>query len=503
MNEIEGTIVFEKHWNAMLRRMHYVSLIKEDDDFIYCDVWSKSIDKETKLDRYDVVVSDIRFNKSLFKYEEKYIEQLFHKDISGLISFDESDSIKELNQYKINRYKYIIHTGSSRSSKTYSIIDALDFYGRTNVNKRITAWRETKKDCKDTVLQDYLKRLKSTGRFERPQFNKTESIYHYQSEQNQSTFEVHGGDDEIKVHGLTQDIAWLNEPYGISEYTFNQIDQRTSDFLICDLNPREDHWSDDLKDKWNCITIYSTFKDNPFCPIEQRDKILNYEPWHPDDYTVKNGEIIWLVDKSKVRPHPTNLKPDIYHWLVYGLGLKSEKPHKIYSNWVKISDQQFDSIPAQSYFALDFGINHKTCLVEGKYFGEKFYIKERLYAEGRSIQSLPKELELIGITDTDEIACDSGNELNNQNIRDLREAGFYAIAITKGAGSVSSGINFVQRQDVNYTANSKGIEKEYELYQWKVDRYNKALEEPVKVKDDAMDAVRYLITYIKRELGLI
>ena len=173
-------------------------------------------------------------------------------------------------------WRYIINVGSSRSSKTVSIIDVYDLYARSYSNKRLTAWRDTKTDCRKTVLNDMLKRFKTTNRYKVDQeFNKTESIFTYI---NQSTVEIHGTDDEETVHGLTQDGAWLNEPYKISKDTFDQIDQRTADFVIVDLNPKKGHWSDDLVKEPRAIVIHSTFKDNPFCPIESEKKILSYQP---------------------------------------------------------------------------------------------------------------------------------------------------------------------------------------------------------------------------------
>ncbi|MGK3947040.1 hypothetical protein ABK046_52810, partial [Streptomyces caeruleatus] len=74
-------------------------------------------------------------------------------------------------------------------------------------------------------------------------FHETKSILTYTTG---STFEIHGTDDENTVHGLNQDAAWLNEPYDISKAVFDQIDQRTSDFMLIDLNPKQGHWSDDL-----------------------------------------------------------------------------------------------------------------------------------------------------------------------------------------------------------------------------------------------------------------
>lgn len=146
------------------------------------------------------------------------------------------EAINAVNPDGSRKYRYILNRGSSRSSKTFSLIDCYDLYARLNSDKRLTVWRDTKTDCRKTVLNDVLKRFKTTSRYKVGQeFNKTESIFTYSTG---STFEIHGTDDEETVHGLTQDAAWLNEPYKISRDTFDQIDQRTSDFVIVDMNPK-------------------------------------------------------------------------------------------------------------------------------------------------------------------------------------------------------------------------------------------------------------------------
>jgi PBSX family phage terminase large subunit len=193
------------------------------------------------------------------------------------------DAIHAVDEKGQRRYKYIILEGSSRSSKTVSAIDCYDLYARNNENKRLTVWRDTKKSCKDTVLHDAEKHLKRTGRYRVGQeFNKTESVFHYDTG---STFEIHGADDAEKVHGLQQDAAWFNEPYKISRETFDQVDQRTSDFFILDWNPKKKHWIDDIKRDPRAILIHSTWRDNPFVPEEQKLKILSYQ-------TVAQSELV-------------------------------------------------------------------------------------------------------------------------------------------------------------------------------------------------------------------
>ena len=188
-----------------------------------------------------------------------------------IIGIENWDAIKAVNSEGERKYRYIINEGSSRSSKTISLIDCYDLYARSEKNKRMTVWRDTKVDCKRTILNDTLKRLKSTNRYKKNQdFNKTESVFTYNTG---STFEIHGCDDEETVHGLSQDVAWFNEPYKIPKEVFDQVDQRTADFIFIDWNPKKAHFIDDLKNDSRAIVIHSTFKDNPFCPEEEKVKI--------------------------------------------------------------------------------------------------------------------------------------------------------------------------------------------------------------------------------------
>lgn len=60
--------------------------------------------------------------------------------INNTIVFQKNwQAMHDLDTNGQRKYKYIINQGSSRSSKTYSIIDCFDLYCRNNENKRLTA----------------------------------------------------------------------------------------------------------------------------------------------------------------------------------------------------------------------------------------------------------------------------------------------------------------------------------------------------------------------------
>lgn len=469
IQELKATVVFEKTWNA-IHEMEY----NEDG--------SPVIDKETGL--------------------------------------------------PVRKYKYIIEEGSSRSSKTISLIDVFDLYCRENPNKRTTVWRDTKTDCKKTVLVDTLKHLKRSGRYKADQeFNKTESIFTYLAG---STFEIHGTDDEETVHGLTQDAAWLNEPYKISRDTFDQIDQRTSDFLVIDWNPKKAHWIDDLKKHPRALVIKSTFKDNPFCPPEQRKKILSYQPvkacrlvesktlteQQAKEYSVANNPNGYsnkdINELKRCQENEYQRTADAFKWSVYGLGEKAEKPNRIFK-WDKIPLSEFLDLNVPEIIGVDWGKSDPFGIVKVKYYDGALYVRQANYSSENILRekltSTEKEqlagisegivvwlFNKLGISQDSYIICDDNRPLK---IKALRSAGYdYSLAAVKGKGSIIDGIDLLDKLEVYYTDDSVDLEYEQENYSYKVDRYGIQLEEPEDMDNHLIDPIRYVAEFLRSE-GII
>lgn len=426
------------------------------------------------------------------------------------------------------KYKYILLTGSSRSSKTTSAIQNVYTEAWNEEGKRFSIWRDTKKLCKDTIGNDMEKIFPTMPYYSPSQvgFNKTESIYTFPSK---SSIEICGTDDPEKVHGFNGHVAWLNEPYNISKDTFDQIDMRTEDFMVIDMNPKQAHWTDQLQKDPRCIVIHSTFRDNPYCPDEQRIKILGYQPVKMirlvlekvmTEQEAKTYDLTLnakglsekdLKELSRCKENERKGSASEFNWMVYGLGLKAEKPNRIFF-WIEISDDEYNKIDAKRYYGVDWGVVDPWGIIEAKYYDGGLYLKELNYLSENEIKErlTVHELEQVnkldeglvmwifnrlGIPKSEYIICDDNRQLK---IRALREAGYdSAMTARKGAGSIIGGISTLNAIKVYYTSSSINLKYEQENYEREVDRYGIVLEEPVDLHNHLIDPTRYIATFLK------
>lgn len=387
--------------------------------------------------------------------------------------------IYESGEYSIPRYKYILHKGSSRSSKSWSIEEWCVRQCEENQNKRITVWRDTRTSLGDTIWKDFKKLFPLSGR----KYSFPQNTFPIHFPATNSIIEPHGA-DSTNAHGNTADIAWLNEPYRISKETFDQIDQRCEQMII-DLNPKQSHWSDDLSKHPRCKVIHSTFMKNPFCPPEQKRKILSYDPNNP--INVKNKTA------------------DAYNWDVYGLGLKAEKPNRIFKAWNKITLDEWNNLPYNSYFGMDFGTTNPSSLVELKYADGCFFVRKRMYKPMNKMQmgdefnagGITKELELMKIKKSDIIIADSADKNNRL---DIQRNGYNIMPAKKGADSVIAGINLINKFKTYYVEDEE-LEYEYENYEWEVVN-GVNLDRPIKKDDHILDGFRYVHTWLCNYLSI-
>jgi phage terminase large subunit len=356
----------------------------------------------------------------------------------------------------------IVLEGGSRSSKTWSICQALLLLG-TQEQKRfaIARWRRTW--IKPTVLDTFKKVFKSVDEWKDEAFNKSELTYQHYG----SSYEFYGLDDSQKLHGIETDFFWLNEAIETSKDDFDQLEQRCKGKWILDYNPSTDeHWIyDNVLKRDDVVLIHSTMLDNTFLDQHIRDKINSYQP-------TPHNQAIGTADE--------------YKWKVYGLGERSRREGAIYENWTECKEMPTGY--KWKAYGLDFGFtNDPTALVEVVYQEGKLWVRELLYETGLTNADIARR---CGLQRSDEIIADSAEP---KSIEEIRRSGFRIRPVTKGADSIRSGIDKLKSVQIMVHQDSVNVIRELRNYAWKRDyKTNQVTNQAEDDNNHALDALRYV-----------
>jgi phage terminase large subunit len=350
--------------------------------------------------------------------------------------------------------RFVINEGGSRSSKTYSLCQMVIVYCLQNPNKVVSIIRKTFPALRATVMRDFLEILKDLDIYEKTNHNMSENIYRFP---NGSIVEFFSVDDEQKIRGRKRDIAWCNEANELFYDDFTQLNMRTETKLIFDYNPSDSSsWLYELP-KDESILIKSTYKDNPFLPETIKRQIEDLK---------RTDEALYQI---------------------YALGEKAISKSNIYSNWTFLKHR-----PAKytSYvYGLDFGYNHPTALMRVYWRDNDIYIEPVIYESYLTTTNLIEKMKILNVEENIEILADYSRP---EIIQEMNNSGFNVLNANK---VVKKGIDNVKSFGV-FCEEDQRIKKEYENYKWKKIGDN-ITDEPIKLYDDAMDAVRYATTYIK------
>jgi phage terminase large subunit len=350
--------------------------------------------------------------------------------------------------------RFIINQGGSRSSKTYSLCQLLTVWCLQNPNKVVSIVRKTFPALRATVMRDFFEVLKDLNLYEKSSHNMSENIYRFP---NGSLVEFFSIDDEQKVRGRKRDIGWCNEANELWFEDFQQLNMRTEYKLIFDYNPSDSSsWLYELP-KDESVLIKSTYKDNPFLPESIKRQIEDLK---------RTDEALYQI---------------------YALGEKAISKTNIFNTWEFIPKrpERFTNF----VYGLDFGYNHPTALIRVYWYDGDIYIEPVIYESYLTTSELIERFKQLNIeANTDILADYSRPEI----IAEMQNAGFNVNNANK---NVKSGINAVKTFKV-YCQEDDNLKKEYNNYKWKKVGDN-ITDEPVKLYDDAMDAVRYAVMYIK------
>lgn len=301
------------------------------------------------------------------------------------------------------------------------------------------------------ALRDFLEIMESWGWYDEEQHNKTDNVYHFD---NGSYIEFFGLEDAGKARGAGRNILFVNEANLINKAVFDQLEIRTTDKVILDLNPSDfDSWCYTIADGDSAVKIHSTYLDNPYLAPPQ---ITAIESMRHADETL---------------------------WQVFGLGLRGTSKDTVYTHW-KLCDHIPDG---QVIYGLDFGYNVPTALIRVTLHEGTIYAKQVLYKTRMTTSDLIAEMKGLAIRPSDEIFCDAAEP---KTIEELYRAGWNVKPADK---DVTEGIRKVKSLPLLIHKDSTDLIAEIKKYKWKVDKNDKVLDEPSKENDHLCDALRYCV----------
>ena len=346
--------------------------------------------------------------------------------------------------------RFICNEGSTRSSKTYSIVQLLIAHCINNKDVKVTICAASLPRLKKGALQDFMEIIKAWGWYREEWHNMTDNVYNFPTG---SSIDFFGLEDPGKAHGPGRDILFINEANYVPKSVFDQLNIRTKWKVIIDLNPSDfNSWCYEIADSEDAVKIHSTYQDNVFLNKWQIQAIEAYKLGDP------------LL------------------WQVYGLGLRGTSAEQIYTHW-KITD---DAPTGDIFYGLDFGFTNPTALVRIGIKDGEATIQECIYQTGLTSQELVAKMREF-VKPGESVYCDSADA---RSIEELYREGFNVYQSDK---DVWAGIMKVKSIPVNITRDSKNTIREMGSYKWKVDKNGLVLDEPVKENDHSPDASRYAI----------
>lgn len=393
--------------------------------------------------------------------------------------------------------------GSSRSGKTWSGVDIIIWLCLYIENScTINIYRETYNEFKTTLYDDFKRRLDDYG-LPNP-FHNAKEVKSFRIGKSTIYFLGDG------KHGGGCDYAFFNEVMFINQSVFDQTEMRCRKFWWADYNPSvTEHWFfDKVLTRPDVGFLRTTYLDNKFVSVQERNKILSYDPWKPGSYIVKNNVVCCynpltkkvepISKTNQPPPHPTNIQngtADEFMHKVYALGLRGAMKGIIFP-FVEYIDKFPENI---AYIhANDFGFTtDPNALV--KYAEDEYNIWAELlcYDPIETIEELDALLESLNIDKALPLPCDSSDKYTGENkgtvemVKGLKNRGWKAFKISKNK-SVMYWLGSMKQKKIHIVKNHlySHAKKEQENYRMR-EINGIAINQPIDKFNHFWDAVRY------------
>jgi len=174
---------------------------------------------------------------------------------------------------------------------------------------------------------------------------------------------------------------------------------------------------------------------------------------------------------------------------VYTLGNWGVFGDVIFTNWT-VKDLS-EMIPTfdNNRNGLDFGYASDPAAYNRMHFDKKrktIYIYKEFHEKGLTNPELAAMLRPV--VGNDVLVCDCSEP---KSIQELKDEGINAIGARKGPDSVTFGIQWLQGNKIVIHKECQETINEFQLYQWKKDKYGETMPRPIDKYNHHLDCIRY------------
>lgn len=355
-----------------------------------------------------------------------------------------------------SKAKIQLHQGSARSGKSFALIQYL-IVKAISETILISVVRKTFPALRTSAIRDFKDIMKSMDLWDDNRWMATEHTYTFD---NESVIEFFSTDSAEKLKGLRRNILWIDEANELNSEQFMQLAIRTTGQIILSYNPSfspKHYIIKELSVRDDVETFITTYKDNPYLPMEQVRFIEKYRETNPR------------------------------YWQTYGLGQFAVNEKQIYDFEV-VDEFDFDTAEFVC-FGLDIGyVSDPTALVAIWKSGDKIIVNEHIYQKGLITAQIIDILRQ-NVDSRDIIIVDSSEP---RLIDEIKKGGFpLARGVKKGKDSVNWGIDLVKQHRIIVPKSNTNLIEELYSYEWIDDGNGGVTNTPVDANNHLLDAMRY------------
>ena len=349
--------------------------------------------------------------------------------------------------------RFVILRGSSRSAKTYSVLQWFANMARMGVDFELTVTGKTIPFLRDGPVNLFKRIMPECDIIKNPFFVEYNNA--------KILFRSYETVDDAK--SAERDFLYATECNDEDKRIIDQLVIRTRKQVFFDFNPTKSFWIDDYINENNYLV--TTWKDNPYLTPEQLDEFAR-------------------IKQAAEKPNASVY--DKYFYRVFYEGEYGDLVGNVFSRINVISNENYDkdSYLLKKLYGLDFGYSNDPCaLVEVALYDKKAYVKELLYKNNMDDFQLA-DIIMEKCNGKIPIVCDFGGG------GDARMANLYKltknklIRASKGQNSVMNGVQLMQ--GFEFELCGANLVREFTGYEYKDDNFT-------EINNHTIDAARYAI----------